>query len=147
MTQDDAYELLHDEHVEVAALLARYQESGDDITAREIADALTVHATIEEKVVYPALRRYVDGGDDLANDAEAEHAAVKSLIAQLLGAPPADLRPLMEAISHDVSAHVEREEQVIFPAMREAGIDSEELGQKLRAARAEVPSRGSGDVG
>ena len=37
--------------------------------------------------------------------------------------------------------------RVTFPAMREAGFDADELGQRLRTARAEAPSRSSGEVG
>ena len=132
----DVYQFLSDEHREIEKLLSRFEGSPDDATARAIGEALTAHTEVEERVVYPELRRLVDGGDDLANDAEAEHAAVKLLIARMLETPPIDLGPLVEAIGQAVAPHVEQEEQTIFPAMREAGVDAEDLGRKVESARA-----------
>jgi hemerythrin superfamily protein len=143
----DVYELLSADHREVATLLQRYDETADEAVAREISDALTLHAVIEEQVLYPELRRIVDGGDDLANEAENEHALVKSLLARMQDSPPEDLRPLMQEIGQAVTQHVASEETTIFPAMREAGVDSGALGQRLVAARGEAPSRSSGQVG
>lgn len=138
----DVYQFLSDEHRQIEKLLNRYESSPDDATARAIGEALTTHTEIEERLVYPELRRLVDGGDDMANDAEAEHAAVKLLIARMLETPPEDLRPLVEAIGQAVAPHVEQEEQTIFPAMREAGVDAEDLGRKVESAGAGSNSGG-----
>ena len=138
----DAYQLLSDEHREIEKLLSQYDSSPDDATARAIGEALTTHAEIEERLVYPELRRLVDGGDDLADDAQAEHAAVKLLIARMLATPPEDLRPLVEAIGQAVAPHVEQEERTIFPAMQEAGVDAEGLGSRLESARTDTRENG-----
>jgi hemerythrin superfamily protein len=143
----DAYDLLAADHREVEELLRRYEESGDDAIAREIADMLTLHAEIEEQVLYPEVRRLVDGGDDLANEAESEHALVRSLIARMIDSPPDDLQSLVREIGDDVAVHVRREEETIFPMMRECGVDAADLGNRLEAARGEAPSRSSGQVG
>jgi hemerythrin superfamily protein len=143
----DAYEFLAAEHRTVEVLLQRYQATGDEAVAREVVDALTLHAEIEEQVLYPELRRVVDGGDDFANQAENEHALVKTLLARIVNAPPGDLRSLLEEVGRDVAEHVEREEGTIFPAMQQAGVDAGALGQRLEAARGEAPSRSSGQVG
>lgn len=49
---------------------------------------LTVHAEIEEEIVYPAVRRNVDGGRRLASHAEQEHQQVKQMLDQLADMDP-----------------------------------------------------------
>jgi hemerythrin superfamily protein len=143
----DGYGLLERQHRDVEAMFEKYREEPDDATAHRIAEALTLHTHIEETALYPQLRRYVDGGDNLATVAEDEHATVKSQIARLYEAPPVDVRPLMEEIERNVSDHVREEEESIFPAMRESGVDADALGRALESAQGEAPSRSSGEVG
>jgi hemerythrin superfamily protein len=139
----DGFEVLQAEHREVAQLFDRYQTSPDDHLAHTIFTELTVHAQAEERALYPELRRLVDGGDDLADDAEGEHGAVKALIARAYDSPPPDLAPLVQSIRSDVEAHVQREESEIFPAMRDSGVDAEQLAERLESAKRELEARGT----
>jgi len=143
----DLFASLTQDHREVERLFANYAEHGEDATAHAICDALTVHSQAEEEVLYPEIRRLVDGGDDLANEAEAEHASAKLLIARVYETPPADLHPLIEELRSATELHVASEENALFPKLRDAGADAEALGRKLETARAEAPSRSSGLVG
>jgi len=143
----DGYEFLAQEHRRLEAMFERYRQQPDDALARRIAEALTLHAQAEEAALYPQLRRYVDGGDDLAADAEYEHATVKSQIARLYEAPPPDLAPLVRAIAQNVADHVRREETEIFPAMRESGVDADSLARALERAEGDAPSRSARGVG
>jgi hemerythrin superfamily protein len=143
----DIFEALQTDHREIADLLRRARQSADDVLVRQVCDALTLHAEVEETVLYPEVRRIVDGGDDIADGAEAEHAAIRTLVAQIYEAPPADLTPVLEAMQRNVEDHVRVEEDTIFPALRECGADAEELGRKGEAARGESAVRSSGEVG
>src|SRR5262245_14439290 len=143
----DGYEFLSREHRQVESMFEQYRQDPDDALARRIAEALTLHTEAEEAALYPQLRKYVDGGDDLAAEAEYEHATVKSQIARLYEAPPADLAPLVRQIEQNVADHVRREEQEIFPAMRDSGVDGDGLARALERAQGEAPSRSSGNVG
>jgi hemerythrin superfamily protein len=143
----DGYEFLKREHRNVEEMFEQYRRQPDDALARRIAEALTLHTEAEEAALYPQLRKYVDGGDDLAADAEYEHATVKSQIARLYEAPPTDLAPLVRNIEQNVANHVRREEDEIFPAMRESGVDADGLARALERAQGEAPSRSSGNVG
>jgi hemerythrin superfamily protein len=143
----DLFEALSRDHRDVAHLFDRYDQSADDAVAHEICDALTLHAEVEEQVLYPELRRIVDGGDDMANVAEAEHAAMKLLIAHIYESPPPDLRPVIGELRRTVEHHVTEEERDLFPRLVDAGADSEALGAKLEAVRGEAASRSSGQVG
>jgi hemerythrin superfamily protein len=143
----DGYEFLTREHRQIEAMFEQYRQQPDDALARRIAEALTLHTEAEETALYPQLRKYVDGGDDLADEAEYEHATVKSQIARLYEAPPADLAALVRGIEQNVGDHVKREEQEIFPAMRESGVDADGLARALERSQGEAPSRSSGSVG
>jgi len=143
----DIFEMLSNDHREVEQLFDRYRQTHDDVVAHEICDALTLHTEVEEQVLYPVLRRIVDDGDDLANFAEDEHAAVKLLIARIYETPPIDIEPLVDDLRVNVEPHVQKEESSLFPKMREAGADAEELGRKADAVRGESATRTSGQVG
>jgi hemerythrin superfamily protein len=143
----DGYEFLRREHRNVEMMFDQYRQQPDDALARRIAEALTLHSEAEEAALYPQLRKYVDGGDDMAAEAEYEHATVKSQIARLYEAPPIDLAPLVRQIEQNVADHVRREEQEIFPAMQESGVDADGLARALERAQGEAPSRSSGNVG
>jgi iron-sulfur cluster repair protein YtfE (RIC family) len=143
----DIFESLTRDHRDVEQLFTRYDETGDDAVAHQICDALTLHSEIEEQVLYPEIRRIVDGGDDLANVAEAEHATVRLLTERVWEAPPVDLHPLINELRVEVSHHVAVEEQELFPQMHESGVNAKALSQMADALRAEVRSRSSGKVG
>ena len=51
---------------------------------RSICRALSVHAQIEEEIFYPAVRKVI-GDDGLMDEALAEHAEAKELIAEIQG--------------------------------------------------------------
>jgi hemerythrin superfamily protein len=139
----DGFDVLSTEHAEVRQLFERYSESKDEQLVREICDALTTHTQVEEQAAYPELRRLVDGGDDLADEAEQEHAAVKVLIERIEIAPPEDLSEVVDEMQQLVEKHVAEEEGTVFPEMREAGVDAEALGTRIAEARESVMARGS----
>src|ERR1700733_8824717 len=78
----DALTLLRADHKHVSALFEAY-ESARSLKrklelSKEICSELKVHATIEEEIFYPALRR-VKGTDDMLDEANVEHAGAKHL--------------------------------------------------------------------
>lgn len=132
----NGFEILTAQHREVEALFGRYSGEPDDATARRICELLTRHTHLEEQALYPELRRLVDNGDDFADQAEAEHALAQTIIAHIYDSPPDDLRPVVEELERTVSAHVRDEEDRLFPAMIEVGVDADKLASKLQAATA-----------
>jgi len=143
----DAIALLMNDHQEVKQLFERYEElveSGADddekqSLADEICTMLTVHATIEEELFYPAARDAVDD-DSLLNEAEVEHQSAKDLIAQIQASDPSDalydaqVHVLGEYIDH----HVKEEEGELFPEVRDADLDLEALGAEMSARQEEL---------
>ena len=80
--------------------------AGKQKLAQEICTELTVHATIEEEIFYPACKEAVE--DDLEHEAYVEHDGAKVLIAEIAQGNPEDefydakVMVLSEMIKHHV---------------------------------------------
>ena len=140
----DAVELLKKDHDDVDRLFKDYDElvegkcSPEDrrLMSTRICGMLAVHAMIEEEIFYPAARAAkVDA--DLLDEAEIEHGSMKELIAHIGEASAtqrlydARVKVLAEYVRH----HVKEEEHELFPACRDAGMDLDSLGARLRKRR------------
>src|ERR1700741_4829381 len=91
----DAIKLLTADHREVEALFKKFEGAKNDAEksdiVAQICEALSAHADIEEEIFYPAARdALTEKGEDLLDEAEVEHASIKSLVAQLEEAEPDD---------------------------------------------------------
>ena len=145
--QSDATLLLTRDHNEVKKLFKEYEKLADAEAAGEerqelaaqICQMLTVHATIEEEIFYPAARE-AEVESDLLDEAEVEHASAKELIAQIESMGPDDelydakVKVLGEYVDH----HVQEEEGEMFPKCRKADMDLAELAQQLTERKAEL---------
>ncbi len=146
-TAPDACTLLDADHKAVKKMFKDYEELASSKAksaeqkkldlAREICQELTVHATIEEEIFYPALRAVMKDTDLLA-EAEVEHASAKDLIAQIEAADSADetfdakVKVLGEYIDH----HVKEERNEIFPKARAArGLDLVAMREELQTRK------------
>lgn len=128
-TPADACTLLDSDHKAVKKMFKAYDELANAKArgteqkklelAHQICQELTVHATVEEEIFYPALREALSDADLLA-EAEVEHASAKDLIAQIEAMDTADekfdakVKVLGEYIDH----HVKEERNEIFPKAR-----------------------------
>ncbi len=145
--KSNALTLLRQDHDEVSALFDKYEKSKEKAApakkqelANTICQMLTVHATIEEEIFYPAVREQVEDAAELLDEAEVEHQSAKDLIAQIEGMSPDDelydakVKVLGEYIKH----HVKEEQNEIFPEVRKSDMDLAEIGAKLEARKAEL---------
>jgi hemerythrin superfamily protein len=145
----NALELLKRDHQEVDKLFKQYEEikEGADDSAKEelvaqICDALTVHATIEEAIFYPAARQALpeEQGQDLLDEAAVEHQTLKDIIGRLETAPTSD--PLYDAgvkvLSEYVKHHVREEETELFPKVRASDMDLQAIGQQLEERKQQL---------
>jgi hemerythrin superfamily protein len=143
----DGIEVITTDHRAVEQLFTLIQaatKSEDTELRRDlgqrIVHELTVHTTIEEQLLYPEVRRYVDDGDDLADRAVAEHQAVKQLMAKVQAVSPddSDYLPGFKELEQLVSQHVHEEETTLLPALRESvrGEVIYDLGDALLQAKA-----------
>jgi hemerythrin superfamily protein len=145
---EDAIKLLTADHKEVKALFKEYEklvkdEAEDEekqALAEQICMMLTVHATTEEELFYPAAREALGEDEDLVDEADVEHATAKELIAQIQGSSPDDphydakVKVLGEYIDH----HVKEEEGEMFPKVKKAGLDTAALGAEIALRKEEL---------
>jgi hemerythrin superfamily protein len=136
----DAVTLLIADHREVTQLFESYDALVDagagteekEALAEQICSMLTVHATLEEELFYPAAREVVEE-QDLLDEAEVEHAGAKDLIAQIQDMQPeedlfdAKVKVLGESIAH----HVKEEEEELFPKVGQSKMDLQALGAEM----------------
>jgi hypothetical protein len=123
-TTTDVLELLASQHVEVDELIEQLEnDDGDRQTVfTELANKLAAHATVEEKLFYPAVM--TENTAELLHESVEEHLAVKRVLADMIAMDldedeefDAKLSVLKEHVSHH--AH-EEEEQKLFPEVRKA---------------------------
>ena len=141
----DAVALLKEDHRTVEDLFAKFEKASGDGRKQKLAEQicleLSVHATIEEEIFYPACGGKVE--EDLLKEAYVEHDGAKVLIAEILAGEPSDefydakVTVLQEQIEH----HVEEEEkrmEGLFSQARKAGLDMDALGEQLARRKAEL---------
>jgi hemerythrin superfamily protein len=143
----DATALLQRDHAEVKKLFKQYEKLADAEAdgaergelAAQICAMLTVHATIEEEIFYPAARA-AEVDADLLDEANVEHASAKDLISQIESMSPDDdlydakVSVLGEYIDH----HVQEEEGEMFPKCRKSEMDLAALAEALAERKSEL---------
>ena len=143
----DAFTLLKNDHKTVAALFEKIEPTTERaVKTREEAFGklkieLDVHAHIEEKILYPALKKEAETRDITFEGLE-EHHVIKLLLAELAGMAvdseewTAKAKVLQENVEH----HVEEEETNMFKLAREILTKEqlEDLGTRLEAEKNKV---------
>lgn len=143
----DALVLLKDDHRRVEALFEQFESARRADRKQQIVQSicqeLTVHAELEEEEFYPRARQALRKNQDLLDEAEVEHASIKSLVALLESGSPSD--PLYDAqvtvLKEYVNHHVKEEERQIFPLIRKSELDTAALGQVLQTAKEKLQSK------
>jgi len=142
----DAIALLKEDHRTVEKLFEQFQsargEGRKEKLARKICLELSVHATIEEEIFYPACEGKVQ--EDLLKESYVEHDAAKLLIAEIeAGSGQSDeffdakVKVLQEEIEHHVEEE-EKRETGVFSQARKGGLDMDALGEQLAARKTEL---------
>lgn len=137
--QPDAIALLKADHREIEALFEKYEAArGRDrkkALAEHLCTLLKIHTVLEEEILYPACRERIP--DSKLDEGYVEHDAAKVLIQQIEAGGPdehfydAKVHVLSEMLEH----HFKEEEtptKGIFSLARHAGLDMDELGDRMR---------------
>ena len=131
--------VLKQDHRTVEKLFGDFEVSQDESIATAICDELDVHTDLEERIVYPALRREVQGGPGMATHAEKEHTEARQIIGRIRRTEDHDhIADLVTELQQAVEEHVKEEENDVFPKM-----ESEMAAQRLEELGAEVESEKS----
>lgn len=143
----NAIELLESQHREVEDLFERFEKSDQAAAKRklveEISDKLAVHAAIEERHFYPAVKDKQT--EDLLMEALEEHLSVKRVLADLLDLGPADdtFDPKVKVLKEQIEHHVDEEEEELFPKVAKL-LDKDQLealGQEMTATQVELEAQ------
>ena len=146
----DAIDLLLQDHREVESLFAEFDslDEGEDEDAEDLVEdaclELEIHDKLETEIFYPAVREAAAADDDiedLLNEAEDEHEAVRELIEKLQDMDPDDdaRDALFTTLIEQVKHHVEEEESELFPKVKKLeGLDLVELGAEMRERKTEL---------
>ena len=116
--------VLKQDHRTVKELFSEYAKLGEGAREekerlfREINEELTIHAEIEERLFYPAVRDVkTDEAEDLVNEAVEEHLIVKTLLEELSALQPGEAQfdAKMKVLRDTVEHHAAEEEKEMFP--------------------------------
>lgn len=143
----DAINMLTTEHSTFKYIFRqceKFSDSQSDAKAKyalvqNVCNALRIHMEIEEEIFYPAVHLVV-ADDDLMDDAEIEHAAIRELIDRIDVMRLDDERydTTVIALAEQVARHVKEEETEMFPMARESTMDMQTLGAKMLERKMEM---------
>ncbi len=133
---DDPTRALMQDHNYVKDLFQRYLSTHDAQVKQNagprICEALLMHTSVEEAVFYPKVKE-VDAA--LVDKCESDHQQAEQLITQLQSQQPGQgsYDPLMQQLRDAIYAHIELEEQQLFPAVRNSALDLQDLALRMQA--------------
>jgi len=140
-----AIRLLKEEHHIFRQLFDRAEAAEDAALSKigaELCMRLSVHMTIEEEILYPALKPIL--GDDEINEGIVEHASGKLLAAEIeqLDGSETLYRAKIHVLGEETVHHIDEEDEDMFAEAVEAHgdgkINLDELGEQLRTRQAEL---------
>jgi hemerythrin superfamily protein len=152
MAKQDAIALLKADHAAVKKMFAqeekaakhnghgRHEGQEKQEIFNQIRAALTVHATIEEEIFYPAVKKArSENVKHEVHEAYEEHKQIKSLLGEIARITSSDetydmkIKVLKENVEH----HVKEEEGELFPEAKEFLGEKRlvELGGQLEARK------------
>src|SRR5689334_10550569 len=115
MANVNAIDMLDEQHDQVDELFEELDQLDDEDGGQKenlfatLADKLAIHATIEERHFYPAVK--AKATEDILLESLEEHLAIKRVLADLLGLDVDDDRwqAKLEVLREEVEHHVEEE--------------------------------------
>jgi hemerythrin superfamily protein len=116
-------------------------------TMERIVTELSVHASVEEQVFYPDVKRRVPGSERLVDHGLDEHQELKETLARLQRMSPdsPEFDAVMRKVIADVTDHVKEEESELFPKLRKAMSKQEltDMAALMRTTKRAAPTRSS----
>src|SRR4051794_10690837 len=146
-----AISLLKEDHDRVRGLFDQFEAAKGraaktKIVRRALAE-LQVHATLEEELFYPAVRKPV--GKEVMNEADEEHHVAKLLIAELdaMDGSESHFDAKFTVLAENVRHHVKEEEGEMLPKAKDAKLDFDALAAKMTRRKDRLLADGVPPVG
>ncbi len=127
----DIIGLLKRDHRNVKSLFREFEKRNGDVQKQKIAERiieeLSLHASIEEQLVYPLLRVRDPKSKDRVLEALEEHHLAKTTLAELDAMSTADERydAKMTVLAESIRHHIEEEESQVLPRLQRMTTDEE----------------------
>jgi len=154
----DVFEVLATDHADVKRMLTALEDGPDQAAgaSEPVLDARTLvaqwlvidssrHEAAEEQYFWPTVRKYVDSGDHLADQAIGQESEAKEVLDKLnkLDARDANFDELLAEFIPAARKHIAFEEGKVWPQLRAVltAEDSAELGKKVSKAKEHGPTR------
>lgn len=140
-----ALKLLKEEHLIFRDLFDRAEEAdGDELVeiARELCMRVGIHMTLEEELLYPALKPVIDAEE--VNEGIVEHQTGKTIITELeqLDGSEELFKTKVHVLGEVTMHHVDEEDEDLFEDAKEAHragrVDLDALGERLAERRREL---------
>ena len=140
-------DMLKEDHQKVKELFEQFESAEGSERAEIAATAimeLEIHAELEEKLIYPAIRQEIDE-DDMMNEAVEEHHLVHVLIKELKKLKPADeiFQAKFTVLGELVKHHIEEEEDEMLPKAEKSEINWESLEATVMKRKEALVTKGS----
>jgi cytochrome P450 len=145
--QHDPIAQLESEHQAMRQLFAQWRaltggkvpDAQRKALAEEICTQLSIHARLEDELLYPLAREAIRE-HGLLDSAEKEHAHARELMCRVLQMRGHDERfdPTVDRLCEQVERHMLQESVMLFPRLRRCGADLALLGHRLRERRREL---------
>ena len=138
---DQPVKALIRDHDMVRALADKYLNSDSQDVKKQagtqILQALHMHSRLEESIFYPAVRS-IDAS--LIGHFEQDHLKVDDLVATLEGMSFDDSHSdtLMRELLGAVMAHIQEEENDLFPRIEGSGLDMTAVGLQMQSFEANM---------
>lgn len=147
-TVEPSTELLNQlkaDHDKVKELFEQFEQTADEEERAAIIGAalreLTVHAELEEKIIYPAVREHLED-KELITEAIEEHHVVHVLIKELkAGRIKQERRDAkFTVLAENVKHHIKEEEEHLFPEALALDLDWESVSARVDKKKAKLVS-------
>ncbi len=153
-----AFDVLSKDHTEVRQMLAEL-ELGPTAATGANADQLALrrkmvqqlvieeskHEAVEEMYFWPAVRKHLTDGTDLANQAQDQEHEGKVVLSKLDKLTPEDeeFEGLLAEFISAGRAHIVFEEETVWPGLRDAltAEEAHSLGRELENGKKSAPTR------
>jgi len=145
-SDENAISIIKGDHEKVKDLFDRFKEAKSLAAKKKIAAEaimeLKIHATIEEELFYPAVRKAI--GKKVMNEADEEHHVAKVLIAELetMTGKEDHYEAKFTVLAENVRHHIKEEESDMLPKARSLSVNMETLGQKILVRKQQLMKNG-----
>jgi hemerythrin-like domain-containing protein len=154
----DVFDILRADHREVQQMLAELEggpsqanraaamrpEARKQLTEKLVIES-SKHEVAEEEYFWPTVRDRLPDGDQLADHAIDQETRAKQVLARLEKLSPGDaeFEKLLSTYIPAAREHIGYEEDVVWPALREAltAAEAEDLGKDTAIAKKIAPTR------